>query len=125
MSVDRPELLAQLHELARLELDLVVRDLDGEAAWKALVALRHELQVILDRARGLRGDNRERIAGLEEQLDQHWGEQAAVEVLMALAESRRELAELDAILGPSQVLAGELARRTARSEPRSTPKHGK
>lgn len=115
MPADRLELLAQLHELARLEPDLVVRDLDGDAALRALVALRQELELILDRALEQREASRKRIAGLEEQLVGRWGGQGAVEVLMALAESRRELAELDAALAPSQVLAEELVRRTARS----------
>jgi hypothetical protein len=117
MPVDRSELLAQLHELARLELDLVVRDLDVEAALQALIALREELAVIGAKATTLRAASRERIAGLEEQLETAWGGQAAVEILMALAESRRDLAELDGILGPSQVLTEELVRRTARSKP--------
>lgn len=117
MPIDRLELLAQLHELARLELDLVVRDLDGEAALEALTALREELRVIGARVIDLRAASRKRINGLEEQLETHWGGQAAVEVLMALAECRRDLAELDAALGPSQVLQEELVRRTARSKP--------
>jgi len=54
---------------------------------------------------------------LRPQLEERWGGQTAVEVLTALAESRRDLAELDAILGPSQVLQEELVRRTARSRP--------
>jgi len=118
MPVDRLELLAQLHELARLELDLVVRDLGGKAAIDALTALREELQVIGARAKALRATSRKHIAGLEEQLNASWGGQAAVEVLMALAESRRNLAEVDAALGPAQVLAEELVRRTARSKPK-------
>ncbi len=115
MPTARLELLAQLHELARLELDLVVRDLDGEAALRALAALRQELEVILQRARELRRESRQRLAELEEQLEDQWGGQNAVERLMALAEARRDLAELDAALAPSQVLSGELKRRTARS----------
>ncbi len=117
MPIDRLELLAQLHELARLELDLVVRDLQGEAALEALTALQEELQVIGTRAWDLRAASRKQIDGLEEQLKEHWGGQAAVQVLTALAESRRDLAELDAILGPSQVLQEELVRRTARTKP--------
>jgi len=117
MPIDRTELLAQLHELARLEPDLVVRDLDGEAALEALIALREELRVIGSGARDLRATSRQRIAGLEEQLEDQWGGGGAVEVLMALAECRRDLAELDAALGPSQVLQEELVRRTARSNP--------
>jgi hypothetical protein len=116
MPADRTGLMAQLHELARLELDLVVRDLDGESALETLAALREELHVILARAADLRVASRERIAGLERQLESRWGRRAAVEVLIALAESRRDLAELDAALGPSQVLQEELARRTARSK---------
>lgn len=115
MPADRLELLAQLHELARLEPDLVVRDLGGDAALRALVALRQELEIIQDRARQQRRASRKRIAALEEQLAGRWGGPSAVEVLTALAESRRDLAELDAALAPAQVLAGELVRRTARS----------
>ncbi len=117
MPVDRLELLAQLHELARLDLDLVVRDLDGEALFETLTALLEELQVIGAQAKDLRAANRKHLVGLEEQLEERWGGQTAVEVLKALAESRRDLAELDAILGPSQVLQEELVRRTARSRP--------
>jgi hypothetical protein len=117
MSVDRLELLAQLHELARLELDLVVRDLEGEAVFDALTALRGEVLVISARARDLRAQSRRHIAKLEAQLAEHWGGRGAVDFLTALAESRRNLAELDAILGPSQSLQEELVRRTARSQP--------
>ncbi len=81
------------------------------------MALQEELQVIGDRARELRTASRNKIADLEKGLSEHWGGQAAVPVLTALAECRRDLAELDAILGPSQVLQEELVRRTARQTP--------
>ncbi len=116
--VDDPkELLDLLHELARLELDLLVRDLDGEAAVRLLLALQQELEAILERAQTARETFQHQIAALEERLRECWGTGDAATPLGDLARARKGLAELDATLGPAQTLAGELARRTVGSEP--------
>jgi hypothetical protein len=114
MPADRTELLMQLHELARLELDLLVRDLDGPAALRVLAALQEELRIILARATAFRAEARRHIGTLEAELEDRAGGQAAVDVLQALAEARRGLAEVDAALGPSQLLQAELLRRCSR-----------
>jgi hypothetical protein len=114
MPADRTELLTQLHELARLELDLLVRDLSGPAALRALAALQEELRIILARVTAFRAEARRRIGSLEAALEARAGGQAAVDVLQALAEARRGLAEVDAALGPSQLLQAELLRRCSR-----------
>ena len=121
VSNDRQELMAQLHELARLELDLVVRDQDAEAALRSLTALRAELDVIARQARGVRSQLRTLLAEQEEQLAEAWGTGAAAELLGQLATTRRELAELDGALGPSQQLMEELARRCTRRVVGSEP----
>lgn len=118
MSSDRPndgaELLSLLHELTRLEPDLVVRDLSADAALGTLTALAGELVGILQRAAERRREIRSVLAGLEHALDATWGTGSAADQLRQLALLRRELAELDAALGPCQLLNEELDRRCSR-----------
>jgi hypothetical protein len=109
--------MAQLHELARLELDLVVRDQDADAALRSLTALQAELGVILEQAQQARDELRAGLAELEEQLAGVWGTGAAADLLRQLASTRRELAELDGALGPPQLLAEEIERRCSRRAP--------
>ncbi len=124
--VNAPEdtrLLALLHELNRLDLDLMVRDLGPENALRALSALGGELREIHRRTVAWRSDIRGAMAHQEQALEALWGTRAAAERLRDLVNTRRRLVDLDAVLGPCQVLAEEVARRCSRREPETTLAH--
>jgi hypothetical protein len=103
-----------LAELGRLELDLLVRDQSADEAVGLLLAMREELEVILERALAARAGARLGLAAHEQDLAATWPGAGAVEPLLRLAEGRRALAELDAALRPVQLLYDELVRRSSR-----------
>jgi hypothetical protein len=119
------ELLAELREIGRLDLDLVVRDETTDAALATLVALREELSVLLEEARRRRRDALAHLSALEKSLAASWPGSAATELLIRVAEARRELAEFDVALAPGHGLWEEVHRRLSRRPTGERPKRGR
>jgi hypothetical protein len=105
------DLLAELREIGRLDLDLTVRDETTDVALATLVALRGELAVLLEEARLRRREALAHLAALEKSLAASWPGPAATELLLRVAEARRELAEFDVALSPCHGLWEEVHRR--------------
>lgn len=108
-------LLEVLGELARLDVGLLVRDMESEAAVQALLLVTEQVEAILDRTVRWRRTTRSRVDRLEQAVAAGWARAEAAELLGELAELREHMARVDQALRPVIGLFEEIRRRSKRS----------
>ena len=119
---DPDALLGLLRELGRLDVGLLVRDLNSQAAVETLRIVQQQVEAVLSRALGWRQDTLATVNGLERSVLEHWPRAEAAQVLGALARTREMLIRVDQALGPALGLYQEIQRRCQRGEVAPRPR---
>ena len=108
-------LLEVLGELARLDVGLLVRDMESEAAVQSLRLVTEQVEAILERAARWRRSTQGRAERLEQAVAAGWARAETAELLGELAELREAMVRVDQALRPVIGLFEEIRRRSKRS----------